>query len=75
MGLERKLVLIDFHSPILRGTVSTGGFKGVMEIAKDHILEGMVTCKFAALVPLDATAVNVTVLCQKLPNNHHWRFF
>jgi hypothetical protein len=46
-----------------------------MELTKNHILEGVVTRKFAALIHSDTSAVFMAVLGQKLLNNGNWGVF
>ena len=72
--MHGKLVIIHLNHTILRRTVHTGGFEGVMEGSKEEILKSYRTSKFTTLVRAYATTVLVAVMPKKFQDNIKWRF-
>jgi hypothetical protein len=59
----------------LRGTVSTGGFDGVIEVTEEEISEVGAFSEFAALICMNAAAIGMAMLCQESPDNDNGRVF
>ena len=72
--LHSKLIIVHLYRTILRRTVHTGGFEGVMKIPKEEILKGNGASKFTTLVCAYATTVLMAVMLKEFRDNVQRRF-